>query len=107
MPAGSARMPPPTMVLKSEIVAALSVMAPPPRCTTWVLGALSLDRGAVMASLVTARSSSSEGFIMISCNDAAVALTAVPAMRTAARFNVNEKPVRKTRERALRAKSLG
>ena len=45
-------MPPPTMVLKSETVACVSVMAPPPLCIVLLFGAWSLLFGAVMASLL-------------------------------------------------------
>jgi len=59
-------MPPPTMVLKSETVACVSVMAPPPRCFR-VFGALSLLFGGVMASLHSAAVKSSSFSIFVWC----------------------------------------
>ena len=60
---GSARMPPPTMVLKRDTVACVSGMAPPPLFI--VVGALSLLFGGVMASLHSAAVKRSSSFSMM------------------------------------------
>ena len=62
-------MPPPTIVLKSDTVACVSVMAPPPRCTAWVfVVGLSFDLGAVMASLLVHKAAMrSSRSMMIGC----------------------------------------
>ena len=51
------------MVLKSDTVACVSVMAPPPRCTAWVfVVGLSFDLGAVMASLLVHKAAMRSSF---------------------------------------------